>query len=303
MAQNPMVAEVNRLIANLLAAGEQIAFPEVGTLKPVTQPAQKVARRKIVPPLHEIDFSSELQGQTLAQRLIVAAGCTKEQADDIYARWLAQTWQEGVLTLEGIGTLRQKHFTLDPDFDRRINPQGRTPIAVRRRRYGFDWMIALGAVAIVAALVIGWYGYKQLNGSVRMPWERTQQEVATTSPAPSSTDTLTTQAAPEVTETPAPIETPIPMTAPTAASTSDPVAERMISGNYYVVLGVFSTPENAARAVREAAAKSSAAACLIYHFGQKWMVSPYTSADQAAANAFRREQAAVFPEMWIYRAR
>lgn len=308
MAQNPMVAEVNRLIANLLAAGEQIVFPEVGTLKPTTRPAQRLSRRKVLPPLHEVTFVAEERGVTLAERLVQAAGCTKEQADDIYTRWLAQTWQEQVLTLDGIGTLRNNHFALDEAFEKRLNPQGREAIVVRRRRFGFDWMMALGVVAIITAVVIGWYGYQELKGSVKMPWERDETTVTTAETVALQQDSVAVQTTMAVAQEQAPT-TSTPTIAPTTASapavaTGDqPTVERMTSGHYYVVLGVFSTPENAARAVREAAAKSNTTACRIYYFGEKWMVSPFTSADAAEASRFRKEAAAYFPETWVYRAR
>lgn len=310
MAQNPMVAEVNRLIANLLAAGEQIVFPEVGTLKPTTRPAQRLSRRKVLPPLHEVTFVAEERGVTLAERLVQAAGCTKEQADDIYTRWLAQTWQEQVLTLEGIGTLRNSQFTLDEVFEKRLNPQGREAIVVRRRRFGFDWMMAIGVVAIILAVGIGWYGYQELKGSVKMPWERDEATVATAETvAIPQQDTVAVLATTAVAQEQATMTntTNTPTTAPVAATAVTtggvPTVERMTSGHYYVVLGVFSTPENAARAVREAAAKSSTATCRIYYFGEKWMVSSFTSADAAEASRFRKESAAYFPETWVYRAR
>ncbi len=320
MAQNPMVAEVNRLIANLLASGEQIAFPQVGTLKPVTRPSRKVSRRKAIPPLHEVEYTSEVQGETLPARLVKAAGCTNEQAEDIYSRWLAQTWQQGVLTLEGIGVLKEKSFVLDPDFESRLNPQGRQPILLRRRRHGFDWTMALGLVAIVAAVAIGWFGYRQLSGSMRMPWEK---EPAATTTTTAVTTEQTTDAAPAAAETtttahPATQAATTSQTSgtqtqstPAAAAqgavptspTAEPSIERMTSGHYYVVMGVFSTPENARRAVREAAKRDASVACRIYYFGQKWMVSPFTAADAAEADAFRKRNAATFADMWVYRAR
>lgn len=319
-----MVAEVNRLIANLLAAGEPIAFPEVGMLRPVTRPAQRLSRRKVLPPVHTIDFLSEQLGTPLTEQLMRAAGCTKEQADDIYSRWLAQTWQQEVLTLEGIGLLRQKQFTLDAAFDKRVNPQGHDPIVVRRRRHGFDWMMAVGLIAIVAAAVIGWFGYKELKGSVRMPWEREQanavvaatpvddatataEPTAATAPQAGATESTATahQTADKQPNAGAGLSNTTQTAAPASplSNAHTPSIERMQSGDYYVVLGVFSAPENAERAVREANAKDRSVQCRIYIFGQKWMVSPYTSSDQAETARFRKEHLASFPEMWVYRAR
>ena len=77
----------------------------------------------------------------------------------------------------------------------------------------------------------------------------------------------------------------------------------MTPGRYYVVLGVFSTVENAERAVKETARKEGSMRCGIYRFGTKWMVSPFESADAEACILFRRAHTDRFPDTWVYRAR
>lgn len=77
----------------------------------------------------------------------------------------------------------------------------------------------------------------------------------------------------------------------------------LVSGRKYVVLGVFSTPENAARAISGAVAKQPGLRCMIYRFGNKFMVSPFESDDADACVRFIREQNGRFPDMWTYTAR
>lgn len=315
-----MVTEVNRLIANLFAAGEPIAFPQVGTLTPVKRPARRLSKRELLPPTREIDFASAVQGATLAQRLAQAANCSLEQAEEIYGRWLGYTFNEGGLTLEGIGVLRNKHFTLDPAFDARLNPQGRKAIPIKVRRRAFDWTIALGVVAIIAAIGIGYYGYTELKGSVRMPWQQEQTAdnqtikittstiAKTTTPTDSTTTTqpvepieTVAKAVPEQPKVTAVTANRQPVASPSQPHESGSI-RTMVSGAYYVVLGVFSTPENAERAANEAFMKQ-AMPCQVYRFGQKWMVSPFTSADAAACTQFRRTHLETHPDLWVYQAR
>lgn len=78
---------------------------------------------------------------------------------------------------------------------------------------------------------------------------------------------------------------------------------KMISKHHYVVMGVFSTMENAERAVREAASKDVAMNCGIYRFGAKYMVSPFESDDPEACRLFIRAHAERFPGMWTHTAR
>lgn len=366
-----MVAEVNRLVGDLLAAGQPLALPGIGTLRPEARPARRISKKQVIPPSRAIDFSSEVQGTTLPQRLAAAARCSEEQAEEIYRRWLGHTLQEGVLTLAGIGVLKEKHFALDAEFDRRINPQGHAPLTIRRRRRRFDWALALGIVAIVAAIGIGGYGYRswrEAGGS--LPWLEKKQPAAAAQPAETASTmeagtvaAATAEAATAAAETTgstapaasvagmqpakAPTQAPAgqtgqtgqadaaktsanstaktvangsrtaspggtqaaaPGTAKTPAQAATQPASRngvtaMTPGRYYVVLGVFSTVENAERAVAETARKEESMRCGIYRFGAKWMVSPFESADAEACTLFRRAHRELFPDLWTYRAR
>lgn len=317
-----MVAEVNRLVGDVLAAGLPLALPGIGTLRPEHRPARRISKTQLLPPARVIDFSSTVEGVTLARRLAEAAHCTEEQAEEIYRRWLGYTLQEEVLTIEGIGTLKMKHFALDPDFDRRLNPQGSKPITVRRRRR-FDWTIAFGILAIVAAAGIGGYSYmlwqEERNGdklhSSPIAQQPSRPAAETAVPETQSAEEPRQEAAAtaEALETvPAEQSAKQPVGQPEAPARSDARPQpnpsqggvmTMSPGRYYVVLGVFSTVENATRAVDETARKDGSLRCGIYRFGSKWMVSPFESADAEACTLFRNAHAEQFPDMWIYRAR
>lgn len=84
---------------------------------------------------------------------------------------------------------------------------------------------------------------------------------------------------------------------------SEPGAVRMTSGRHYVVMGVFSSEQNAERAAREASAEEVAMTCGIYRFGAKFMVSPFESDDPEACRLFISAHAERFPGMWTYTAR
>ena len=96
---------------------------------------------------------------------------------------------------------------------------------------------------------------------------------------------------------------PEPETVETHPAQEQDAPTALLSGRHYVVLGVFSTEENARRAVRETEAKESALRCRIYRFGGKFMVSPFSSDDAGACAQFIRVQDGRFPDMWTYTAR
>lgn len=291
--QNPMVSEVNRLIGDLLAGGERLLLPGVGSLRPVTRRAYRISKKEVMPPMRTVEFSSEERGLSIVDRVAVAAACTAEEAAEVYRRWLSHTREEDRLMIEGIGVLRQHHFKVAEEFDKRLNPGGRKPVPMRRRRRGFDWMIALGVVAIIATGVIGWYLYQLTQQKAQPKVEPIESSYVAPDAAPADT-----MAVEQVT----PVES-VPSTPATPAATPTATVQRMNSGWSYVVLGVFSTEENARRAANEAAYGADPMACTIYYFGQKWMVSPHASADAASAQTFRKAHATHNPDLWVYQAK
>ena len=76
----------------------------------------------------------------------------------------------------------------------------------------------------------------------------------------------------------------------------------MTSGMNYVVVGVFSTEDNARKFIEQMARRAPEMACRAYKFqGSKFMVSGFESADGAEASAFIRDHRAQFPDLWAYK--
>ena len=152
-----MVEQVARLIGNRLACGGDVFLPNVGSLFVVHHGAEQLSRRWIQPPYRRVDFTSQERGESLPDMIARAASCDADTARTVYDRWLEQTRKETVLTIAGVGTLTYKNFAPVSEFERRLNPQGRAPMRLRRSG-SFDWVLVLGMMAIVAAaLVVGYY--------------------------------------------------------------------------------------------------------------------------------------------------
>ena len=290
MSSNPMVAELNRLIADKLAAGESLYLPEVGTLMVKRVAARRLSRTEVVPPQRVVEFQHTPEGANLVELLTEAAATTPESAAEIYQRWLSHTLAEGVLTIEGVGVLRHKSFTPDKEFDARLNPQGKHPVVMPRRRHrSKDWTLIFGIAAVVMALGIGLYAYFVLYKDKP---STAPTVAALPMPEKQQPDTMALATTHTAKTEPAPV-------APKAPETF----ERLTSGHYYVVLGVYSTPENAIRAAREAMEQEPKMQPSLYYFGQKYLVAAFTSADQAECESVRRANAEKFPSLWLYRAR
>ncbi|MDE6507613.1 MAG: hypothetical protein K2L04_04025 [Alistipes sp.] len=77
----------------------------------------------------------------------------------------------------------------------------------------------------------------------------------------------------------------------------------LVPGRHYVVAGVFSTPENAGRAVDQLEREDPTLQCAVYRFGSKLMVSPFSSTDPEACRRFVRANRGRWPDIWTYSAR
>ncbi len=360
MTQYPMVDQVNRLAGNLLAAGGELYLPGVGSLCVRFRGARRLSARLVEPPSREVVFTSQQRGVSLVDEIarvlrdaapaetpcsdtdgtpvsssasVVSSAPVApqreqaqvaSQARDIYDRWLMRTRQDDVLTIEGVGVLKFKHFTPDEAFDRRINPQGHTPVRIHRpRRFdGVMWIGIAAIVFVVAFTAYWWLG----NRRDAVAGRSASEPVTLVAAAPAATehsaaaeasadgvgaDSVTDPAAAGTAPAAAGVESAAQNAAPVlrteAPAGTDPTADgepaRLVSGRRYVVLGVFSTPENAARAAQLAREKEGSFRCGVYRFGAKFMVSPFESEDAEACTLFIRAHAETFPGMWTYTAR
>ena len=234
-------------------------------------------------------------------------------AQEVYDRWLARAQEENLLTVEGVGVLAFKNFTPDEAFERRLNPQGREPVKIRAPRR-FDWALWIGVAAILVALIYGGREFLMLSGEPEAVATEAVETERADMPAPvEAPDALAEvpqaelpTAGEEFPQSPgtASSEASVPEMTPAAeaqAESGEPM--NLLSGRHYVVLGVFSTTENAGRALREIAAKEPAFRCRIYRFGEKFMVSPFSSDNSGPCAQFIGLHAERFPGMWTYTAR
>ena len=327
-----MVDEVNRLVGNLLAGGSGVFLPGVGSLFVERRGARRLSKRTVLPPCRVVSFSSQQQGVSLVDELARTLHCDAAGAQDVYDRWLSRTREGDVLTMEGVGVLKLKHFTPDAAFDRRLNPQGHEPVRIKPARQ-FDWALWIGVAAIVIAAGFGGAEFLRTNSS-DIPEPGTAAEVAQTVPAADAGIPADSSATAGVTDdgtatavagTKAAETDVAGSSAAGAAGTADSAGDRadakpaglrpgsaarvstepasLVSGHRYVVLGVFSTPENAARAAADAEARDASVRCGVYRFGNKFMVSPFEAPDAEACTLFIRNYSDRFPGLWTYTAR
>lgn len=346
MSNPAMVAEVNRLAENLLATERVLCLPGIGTLRVERVGAKRLSKRSILPPHRVVTFSSREEGEPFSDAVARAAGCDREQAIAVYERWRSYALADGVLTIEGVGVLKQKHFTPDPAFDKQLNPQGYAPMQLHPKRR-FDWAIWFGIAAILVAVGFGGYQFLQMQPDPEEEFQvLTTQGVAGGDVAGQQPHALAESVVPQIggeKNKPAPAANEAPVDAdavsemalagktvhPSNSSgegneaiaeasrvfSDEPAADALsasdttvapqplVSGRRYVVLGVFSTPQNAQRAAQSAEKRVPGIHCQVYVFGQKWMVSPFSAEDAAASAQFVNRYNDRLPDIWVYTAR
>lgn len=310
-----MVTEVNKLIANALLTHRRVVIPGVGTLSVVRCGAERLSRRRIAPPHYEVRFGAEQEGETLVTLIARAASCDGAEAQDIFDRWLQKSYAEGVLTLPGIGTVRSGGFRAEVPFEARLNPVREPAILKPLLRAGVAVSVTVGVVVALSVGAYMWLGTSSRSATV--PMTRIEPAQRSEDPAVAEHVPAASVAAEPDASGPAAIEgQPDPAASEIAPPTSDggvrpSVAEspaavgaapegRTRTGWYYVVLGVFTTEQNAERCRAEFAARYAELQPSVHPFGEKFMVAAFAAQDEAACRAFQREHRADLPDLWLY---
>lgn len=301
-----MVEEVNKIIYNMLISGRGVYLPQVGTLFIERQGARKISDDKLIGPRNVVNFTSQEQAPSLVSEIVSVAGCSEEQAADIYNRWLMKTRQDSTVTIGGVGVLNHKSFSIESAFASAINPKGVKTLVVRRRSNA--WLYILCSVCVAIALGIFAYimwGSPSATSSADHKSTSAAQEVDVDQNVVVSADSVSV-AAPADAEVVDNHDDAEVAEAENSASTEvavSPVTHKDYYA-YYVVMGVFSTEQNAERAVDQARGKLPNATCAILPFaGDKFMVTVYGSDSQAECAEFAKANRDVISDLWVYNKR
>lgn len=301
-----MVGEVNKIIYNMLVSGRGVYLPEVGSLYIERQAARKISADKLLSPRNVVAFQSGEQAPSLVAEIVAVAGCSDEQAADIYQRWSAKTREGSNIKIGGVGVLNQKSFVMESDFASAINPKGVKTIVIRRRSN--TWLYALCAVCVLVAL--GFLGYIMFGGEQK-PAVKRAEPIAQTEAQPaveqSAAESANAEGQVNTTDnTTAAVTT----TATTATSsdtliqttqTTDTAMTTSVDYEYYVVMGIFSTEENAQRAIAQAESRIKDLNCRVLPFKDKFMVTLFGSDKIGDCNSFANSYRDIYADLWVYR--
>lgn len=272
-----MVNEVNKLIYNTLAEHNAVVLPRVGSLGVVRRMA-KMEGNRVFAPTFAVEFSSSEEGVSLCDVIASVANISSSEAEDLYLRWLDKVKEGNTLTISGVGTLRDKSFVTDTELQKTLNLADKTPIKIHSRSR--KPYLAIAAV-VVALLGVGTYLFLA-NDRVAIPVPTPIEEVAVAK---------VVVAEPEpITETEIEIEI-------------EPAPTRWIDRDdirHWVVVGSYSTMENAERAVEDILKRQDAECCDILTLGKMYAVAVYGSSDKADCERFVRDNRDKFKQSWVH---
>ena len=334
-----MVNEFNKIIAGMLAAEGAVHFPQVGSLAVVRRPAERISSRRLRRSCNAVIFTEKTVGRSVVEAVAELCDADMSEAQEIYERWLSKCSADGVVAIDGVGHIEHKQFFVENEFDKLLNPNGHHVVELTGNQRGaaLKWALLAIVLLLLAGGAVYWSGVYEGRGETAQiadneiveadsivnetagpedsaVIDESQASELTAGVAEASATPETDSAATEEPENMQTSESENQTVKPSAAAeperqTAQPaaVAElqegvgRLTSGWNYVVYGVFSTPENAMRAVTELRG-GGVSGCSAFAYGPKYMVALYFSASQADCTAFIRS-AKEFENLWVYTAR
>ncbi len=328
-----MVAEVNKIAFNILSSGRNLYLPGIGSLVIERFGAKRFTRKFIEPPRKIIAFTEQNRGLSLEEEIARIGGTDGEKAHDVYEDWLMHVLDGDTLTIDGVGSLHRDKFTMTDEFATVLNRQGRDKIAVKPRPNTLLYIFA--SVCCLFALCVAGYVWTENNGKELSSLFSAKTETAAadgeiSEPANENTDNAAE--VPDIqqqgTSANGNAESTVSATAADSGNVSDKTADteaataaaeksqpeesvtasangtaavaESISGRSYVVLGIYSTPENAFRAVGQAQKRMPAVNCRVYNYGARYMVSVYDTDDRAEAVKYMDSVSRDFKDLWVY---
>lgn len=297
-----MVSEVNKIIYNLLLLDGEVYIGGVGSLYTERYGAYRASRKSMTPPHRVVLFTTEQRGVSLEDEIARVAEVDGDKAHELFDRWLSEVLDGDTLTIEGVGVLRRDKFVVEESFATLLNPQGRTPVRLKPKANVALYIFS--ALCVLFALVVAGYVYFDSHDITHFSVDEevatiTQEVVAPTEQtivSEVSTDTVA------VTDTMS-VQGHLPSQSQPQSSQREVSMDEVLyttPGESYVVLGVFSTTENAAKAIRQAQKNADGLHYATYHYGEKYMVTLYSAPSRSECQEFVRSQGNAFKDLWIY---
>ncbi|MBR4870605.1 MAG: hypothetical protein IKU96_00375 [Alistipes sp.] len=274
-----MVCEVNKLIFNTLISEGAVYLPDVGVIYLHRIAAAEVARDRVAAPRISVQFSSQMKATSLIDVISNVANVDSSQADDIYTRWLDKVRTANGVDIEGIGRVVNKSFVADEELLKSLNPYSVNEIKITRRSSNRGFVAAI--ITLIVLALAGYILYTNLDFTA--PKTKVAEVVEQQGSEPK-------------------IEVIEIIDEPTEEVVVEEVNDWREAADirHWVIIGSYSTTENAERAIAALSEKYSELMFDYIKLGSMYAVSPFGSSDIAECEVFKSEYKHEFTQMWIH---
>lgn len=280
-----MVNEVNKLVYNALLKYHALYLPYVGTLRVVRRPAVFSSKNELLPPHSDVEYSSQNCAKSLIDIIIVEAGVDTKRTEEIYSRWLDQVRDGSAIVIDGVGVLRDKSFETDKTLVKALNICSE-PLRITRRKSKAPVFIAISLI-IICAICGGGLWYLN-NQPIATPIEEIVVEKVIV-PVQEPSLAVETEIAEEETIE----EVQIVENIEVDWRTRDDI-------RHWVVVGSYSTIENAERAISDIVKRLPDMQCNYFKLGSMYAVAVFGSADVNECQQFKNDHIKDFAQSWVY---
>ena len=280
-----MVNEVSKLLFNALIKRHVVYLPDVGMLRVVRHAAAMSSRNELIPPHFKVEYTLDNLGKSLIDIISEEADVDSQRAEEIYTRWLDKVREERVVTIDRVGVLRDKSFDTDDTLLKSLNIANE-PLRITRKHSKASLYVAIALVFICAICGGGWW---YLNSK------------PTVAPAEVVVESAVVISEPELA-----LVTEVEPIEEEDVEVIDIIEEVVVDWRtrddlrHWVVVGSYSTTENAERAISDILKRFPESQCDYFKLGSMYAVAIFGSADIEECQEFKEANSNNFPQSWVY---
>ena len=299
-----MKRQIDTIIRNTLRKGRDLYLPEVGTLIVRRKSAVRTSSKRMEAPYKEVLFTGENRGESIVDIIVRITSVTHGRAMDIYSQWLQLSQRDGVVSIDGVGVVRDRKFEADESLAGVLNPSRRDFVALRPQTHTLVYVLA--SLCVLFAVGVGGY-MLYANGAFDGVMTTEQVVVAEVEPSVEPIAELIQEqiAEPEsiATVEPSPVVDPSQTEPVVADTTADNALQPMLKGASYAVWGVYAERANAERYMKIVNTRFEGVYSKVYIYGERYMVAVCECSSRSECvryvSALKSGNAA-FKDMWVY---
>lgn len=313
-----MIEGVNKIIAQKLLSSESVYLPSIGSIAVRLKPAEMHQSRECVSaPVKTLQFTATAEGESLVDLIQNNAGCTQEQAEVLFQKYIGSVRTLRGIEVAGVGTLVDRSFMTYREFAALLNPINEVKAPMKRQKNIGNLIQNLGVITVllVAILFCIQNGYFDgilscFKGSSNDKFKNeyyTEEEVeiVPTDPVTGEPTNITaTETTAVAQEAESAEKLPVQSIAQDKSSSTNHKSSTQKSSyngpRYGVVYGVFANPANVQKARRSAVEVLGNVDVTTHKIGANTAVLVYRSNSRDAARRFLNRNYEKYPPMWIY---